>query len=75
MTRAARPRSGRGRAAAWLDLLVYMDPDGLRELLGEGGAFECHRRGVRDVHEPAAWPAVAAVLAGIYGAGPMALVR
>jgi len=52
-----------------------MDADGLRELLGERGAFACHERGVRDVRERGSWPAVAAVLAAIYGADPMALVR
>jgi hypothetical protein len=50
-------------------------PDELRELLGEGGAFECHQRGVRDVGAPATRDAVAEVLAGIYGADPMVLVN
>jgi hypothetical protein len=30
-----------------------MDADGLRELLGERGAFECHRRGVRATYATA----------------------
>lgn len=62
-------------SAAWLSLLPFMDGDGLRELLGERGAFACWERGVRDLRERASWPAVAAVLAAIYGADPMALVR
>lgn len=62
-------------SAAWLSLLPYMDPDGLRQVLGERGAFECHQRGVREVHDRATWVAVAEVLAGIYGEDPMELVR
>jgi len=47
-------------SSAWLSLLAYMDPDGLRELLGERAAFECHERGVRDLGDRGSWPAVAA---------------
>lgn len=50
---------------AWAELLPYAED--VREWLGEGGAFACWQRGVRDVHDPATWPVVAAVLADLLG--------
>lgn len=49
--------------SAWAELLPYMAPEELRELLDERGAFECWERGACDVHEPASWHLVAEVLA------------
>lgn len=54
-------------SCAWLELLRFAEPGDLRQWLDERGAFECHRRGVRDVADATAWPVVADVLADLLG--------
>lgn len=55
-------------ARAWLDLMEpFADLEDVRQWLGEHGAFECYRRGVRDIADRATWPIVAAVLADLLG--------
>ena len=54
-------------ARAWRSLLPYAEPADVREWLDERGAFECHRRGVRDVHDRGSWLVVGEVLARLRG--------